>query len=51
MIVEIVAAAKWVRKVRHQKPFWFPRMPLVTKTVIGTPLDSAIGSALVRLSR
>ena len=28
-----------------------PRMPLVTKTVIGTPLDWAIGCAVVSLSR
>ena len=35
----------------HQKPLWFPRMPLVTKTVIGTPLDSAIGRRLGQVTR
>ena len=34
----------------HQNPLWLPRTPLVTKTVMGIPLASAIGNALVRLS-
>ena len=30
----------------HQNPWWAPRTPLVTKTVMGIPLASAIGNAI-----
>ena len=43
-------ARRSVPRRSHQNPLSLPRAPLVTKTVMGMPLASAIGIAFVRLS-